>query len=149
MHSILVSLFEIRGIAPDFTLIWLSLLCLQYRRNSAIIWGFMIGLLMDLTGGEMLGLHAFSLSVAGYVGSLISGIPQQGKPFSIRITMIVSLSLLNSMIPLLFRAIYAEAGLGAHLLRTGLPAFVYALIAGLIVHGLDSLLEIRRRDACN
>ncbi|NQT27685.1 rod shape-determining protein MreD [candidate division KSB1 bacterium] len=149
MQPLLASLFEIRGIAFDLSLIWLSFLCLQYRRKSSIIWGFTLGLLMDLTGGGILGLHAFSLVIAGYVGSLISGVPQQGKPFSIRFTLMLVLSLLNSIIPLLFRTIDAEAGLGSLLLRYGFPNFLYTLIAGLILHAVHSILDWCRGDARN
>lgn len=147
MHPVLASLFQIQNVAPDFSLIWLSVLCLQYRRRACTGWGFTLGFLTDLMGGGTLGVHAFSMSIAGYIGSVISGAPHQEHPFSIRITMMAVLSLQNTTTLLLFRMTETEAGLGVLLLRYGLPAIIYTLLAGLAVHGVSAILETRHRDA--
>lgn len=143
-HGFTAYLLEIAGAAPDFPLIWLSLLCLRYRSKACIGWGFTLGLFMDLTGGGLLGLHAFSLSLAGYAGSQISGVPRPGTPFSIRITLMVALSLMDSLIPLLFLVREAEAPLGAHLMRTGFPGFIYTLVVGICIHAADAYVHTRR-----
>lgn len=145
-HGLAASLVDFQGVAPDFPLIWLSLLCLRYRSRACIAWGFSLGLFTDLAGGGLLGVNAFSLSLAGFAGSQISGVPQPDKPFAIRITLTAALSLMDALAPLLFLARDARAGLGVLLLRYGLPGFAYTLAAGLLIHAADAFFESRRRD---
>ena len=145
LHPVLMSLFKIREAVPDFTLIWLSLLCLQYRRKACTGWGFALGLLMDMTSGGLLGLHAFSMSIAGYVGSLISGMPHPGKSLSIRLTLMAILSLQDSLVPVLFHGLNSESGAGLLMLRYGVPSFVYTLVLGMVCHIVFIRFETRRK----
>ena len=64
---------EWRGASPDFVLLGVIFLCLNARRDSAMLGCFMLGLLRDLAGNGTLGLYALGY---GIVAMVVAGLAQ-------------------------------------------------------------------------
>lgn len=78
--TMLGPLIDIKGVAPDFSVIALVILALATGAGPATIGGFMLGLVQDLSNPTLLGLQALCKSCLGYsVGSLrgrlVYGVP--------------------------------------------------------------------------
>ena len=78
--TILGPLIDIKGVAPDFSVIALVILALATGAGPATVGGFMLGLVQDLSNPSLLGLQALCKSGLGFgVGSLrgrlVYGVP--------------------------------------------------------------------------
>jgi len=60
-------LLSVEGVAPDFLSIWIVYLALKEGQLSATLWGFGIGLGLDLVAGNFWGLSALTKTVCGFV----------------------------------------------------------------------------------
>lgn len=60
-------LLSLEGIVPDFLAIWIVYLALREGQLPATVWGFVIGLLLDILTGNFLGLSALTKTVCGFV----------------------------------------------------------------------------------
>jgi rod shape-determining protein MreD len=59
-------LLTLEGITPDILTIWIVYIAVTEGQLPATIWGFVIGLLYDLTTGSFIGLAAFSKTLCGF-----------------------------------------------------------------------------------
>jgi rod shape-determining protein MreD len=78
--TILGPLIDIKGVAPDFSVIALVVLALATGAGPATVGGFALGLVQDLSNPTLLGLQALCKSGLGFgVGSLrgrlVYGVP--------------------------------------------------------------------------
>jgi len=69
LHLLVVPSVMLTQIAPDLILIFVVFLAIHEGQLAATIAGFVLGILLDLVGGEtnVLGLSALAKSVAGFV----------------------------------------------------------------------------------
>ncbi|GGE18574.1 hypothetical protein GCM10011571_20620 [Marinithermofilum abyssi] len=56
---------------PQFAVSGIILLALYNGRYEGLAWGFVFGLLYDIVYGQVIGVHAFSTAVVGYVAGSI------------------------------------------------------------------------------
>ncbi|SRR5712692_2729316 len=61
------SLFSLEGITPDVLVIWIVYLALTEGQLRGTVWGFGIGLCMDLLSGNFLGLSALTKTLCGFL----------------------------------------------------------------------------------
>lgn len=75
VHYIIVPYLALAHVVPDVLLIYVAALAVFEGRLTATIAGFLIGLLLDLTGGEsaVLGLSALTKSVSGFLAGFYFG----------------------------------------------------------------------------
>ena len=66
-QTTIVSFTSIANIIPDVMLIWIVYLAVTEGQIPATLYGFGIGLLLDLISGQFLGLSALSKTVAGFL----------------------------------------------------------------------------------
>ena len=66
-QTTIVSFTSIANIIPDVMLIWIVYLAVTEGQIPATLYGFGIGLLLDLVSGQFLGLSALSKTVAGFL----------------------------------------------------------------------------------
>ncbi|MFA6467787.1 MAG: rod shape-determining protein MreD [Bacteroidota bacterium] len=66
-QTTIVSFTSIANIIPDVMLIWIVYLAITQGQIPATVYGFAIGLLLDLVSGQFLGLSALSKTVAGFL----------------------------------------------------------------------------------
>lgn len=55
------------GITPDFLLILIIFLAVNYGRTTGGLTGFLIGFLQDLFSGGLFGINAISKAIVGYL----------------------------------------------------------------------------------
>lgn len=67
LQTTIVGFTSIANIIPDVMLIWIVYIAITQGQISATVYGFGIGLLLDLISGQFLGLSALSKTVAGFV----------------------------------------------------------------------------------
>ena len=59
---------SLEGITPDLLVIWVVYLAITEGQLPATVWGFCIGLCMDLVSGSFLGLSALTKTLCGFLG---------------------------------------------------------------------------------
>src|SRR6185436_19044513 len=62
----LVDMVSLRGITPDLLLIFIVYIAIREGQMYALPWGFALGLVLDLSSGTVIGLSAFSKTVAAF-----------------------------------------------------------------------------------
>ncbi|HLF15376.1 MAG TPA: rod shape-determining protein MreD [Bacteroidota bacterium] len=62
----LVDMISLRGITPDLLLIFIVTLAVREGQVYVLPWGFFLGLVLDLSTGTVIGLSAFSKTVAAF-----------------------------------------------------------------------------------
>lgn len=67
-QTTLARLISVGGITPDILVIWVVYLALKEGQLRGTVWGFCIGLFMDLLAGDFLGLSALSKTFSGFLG---------------------------------------------------------------------------------
>jgi rod shape-determining protein MreD len=68
VQTTLMNLISVDGITPDILLLWVVYLALREGQLRGTLWGFSIGLFLDLVSGDFLGLSAISKTLAGFLG---------------------------------------------------------------------------------
>ena len=64
-ENVIAPLIDIRGIAPDFTVIAVVILAMSQGSRAGALGGFGLGLVQDLSVPTLLGLHALCKSLLG------------------------------------------------------------------------------------
>lgn len=67
LQTTIVSFTSIANIIPDVMLIWIVYIAITQGQVPATVYGFGIGLILDLVSGQFLGLSALSKTVAGFL----------------------------------------------------------------------------------
>jgi rod shape-determining protein MreD len=66
-QTTVVSFTSILNIVPDVLLIWIVYIAINHGQVPATVYGFAIGLVIDLVSGEFLGLSALCKTIAGFL----------------------------------------------------------------------------------
>jgi rod shape-determining protein MreD len=66
-------LLSLEGITPDILTIWIVYIALKRGQLQATIWGFVVGLLFDLTTGNFIGLSALTNTITGFAAGYFFG----------------------------------------------------------------------------
>lgn len=74
LHCTLLRFTSIQNTTPDLLLLATIFLSVREGQVAGILFGFIFGVIDDLTTPGLLGLSALSKSLAGYVGGLFYGI---------------------------------------------------------------------------
>ncbi len=67
LQTTIVTFTSIANIIPDVMLIWIVTIAITQGQIPATVYGFGIGLILDLVSGQFLGLSALSKTVAGFL----------------------------------------------------------------------------------
>ena len=66
-QNTVVSFTSVLNIIPDVMLIWIVYIAVTNGQITATVYGFGIGLAIDLVSGEFLGLYALCKTIAGFL----------------------------------------------------------------------------------
>ncbi len=66
IQSQIIQLISLEGITPDILIIWIAYIAVKNGQLYATVWGFIIGLIFDLSIGSFIGISALSKTVAGF-----------------------------------------------------------------------------------
>jgi rod shape-determining protein MreD len=67
LQTTIVSFTSIANIIPDIMMIWIVYIAITKGQIPATMYGFAIGILLDLISGQFLGLSALSKTIAGFL----------------------------------------------------------------------------------
>jgi rod shape-determining protein MreD len=67
VQTTMVQFLALQGITPDLIVIWIVYLTLCEGQLAGSIWGFGIGLFIDLVSSSFLGLSALTKTICGFV----------------------------------------------------------------------------------
>lgn len=134
-------LIDIKGIAPDFSIIALIILALSAGAGPATAGGFVLGLVQDLSQPTLLGLHALCKCGVGFgVGSL-RGRLVHGVPV-VEATMVALAVLLHGFIYLLFQSRLIDEAFLVPLLTRTIPEAIYSGLIGVPILRLAELFGL-------
>ena len=68
LQTTIVRMLSLEGIQPDILIIWIVYVALTEGQMHATVWGFCVGLFMDLLSGNFLGLSAMTKTLSGFLG---------------------------------------------------------------------------------
>ncbi len=144
-ETLVAPLIDIKGIAPDFSIIALIILALSQGAMPGTVGGFVIGLIQDLTHPTLLGLHSLCKCGVGYgVGSL-RGRLVHGVPL-VEGTMVALAVLSHDFIYLLFQSRLIDESFLVPLVTRTLPVALYSGIVGVPMLRLAELVGLLRQE---
>ncbi len=134
LQSTVIRGIEVFNAVPNLlfiTVICYSLLCGDY---SAIAFGVVCGLLLDITGGRIVGLNTLLCTFAAYFCICVSGNLFNNNAF-VSMVFVLLLSIPYELITyLLYFAIWGHGSFFYALLAHVLPAALYNFVVTLLVH---------------
>ena len=86
-QSILSEFLSINGIRPDFMLIYLIYISVQFGSTFGVILGFSLGIIADLLGvGTSFGLSSLTYTITGYLTGIFCNNNKTQSPFQFHST---------------------------------------------------------------
>jgi rod shape-determining protein MreD len=67
LQTTIIPFTSIANITPDLLVLWVIYIAIQHGQIPGTIAGFIIGLIIDLLGGQFIGLTALSKTIAGFL----------------------------------------------------------------------------------
>ncbi len=140
-ETVVAPLIDIKGIAPDFSVIALIILSLSAGPVSGTIGGFAVGLIQDLTQPALLGLRALCKCGVGFGVGTLRGRLVHGVPV-VEATMIALAVLAHDLVFLLFQSRLIDESFLMPLLTRSVPVAIYSGLVGVPLLRLVELLGL-------
>ncbi len=136
IHTTLVKFFSISDIVPDILLVWIGYIAIREGQIAGTLSGFLIGLTLDLLGGQdgMLGLSALSKTIAGFTAGYFyneNKVMQTLGSYVFIVVVGVSALVHNTLYFIIFLQ-GTTLGVWDMMLRYGLPATLYTAAVSLL-----------------
>lgn len=134
LQTQVIRLLTLEGIAPDLLTIWIVYLALREGQLTATLWGFAIGLMVDLTTGNFIGLTALSKTVCGFTAGYFyneNKIPLTLGSYRFIIIVLIASLVHNTLYFIIFTQ-GSEVGLLRAVLQVGLATTLYTATVTLI-----------------
>ncbi|MBU1650799.1 rod shape-determining protein MreD, partial [bacterium] len=127
----ILNLLAIRGIKPDIVLIFLIIHALAGGPLVGVIWGFLLGLILDSAGSGMIGVGSLTYALAGFiVGQMGAG--KLGFSLQRYLISLFVASLIGNVIFLYFYQPWENGSFWELLFFKALPVVFYTWTLGLI-----------------
>lgn len=144
-ENLIAPLIDIRGIAPDFTVIAIVILAMCQGTRAGAIGGFTLGLVQDLAVPALLGLHALCKTLIGGIigrtrGRLIYGM------VLVELSLIFAASLGHDTIFLIVQSRQRSEAFIRPWFFEAVPTALYTALVGLPVVRLADWLGILRQE---
>jgi len=125
------SLFEIRGIRPDFMLIWTIIVTVKYNRYFGLAAGFFAGLGQDALMIGFMGVQTLTKnSIAFWFGVWLDR--KEGKLSAIGWTVVFLLILLHESFTSIFYLQGSSVSFGSNFISTVIPTTLYTGTVGFL-----------------
>ena len=125
-------------VTPDFLVLVVAFFALHRGAVKGSVFGFVIGLLVDLSNPEFLGLNALTKSLLGFtVGKIGSKTVPENVPFLFAMFMAVTFG--HDVIYLLFFHWPHLGSALAAIFTVALPSSAYTALFGVVIHKLLAL----------
>ncbi len=124
----------LEGITPDLLTIWIVYIALQHGQMHGMLWGFSIGLFIDLSVGNFIGLSALTKTIAGFTAGYFYD--EQRKPVILGSYRFLVIILIVSFIHNIFYFVIftrgSEIGLLRAVLEFGIATTCYTAVISLL-----------------
>ncbi len=146
LQTTLASWISIRGIEPDFVLIFVVVMAISHGPVSGMLWGFFAGFSEDIYSPvEWLGAQTVAFTCVGF------GVGQLEEKF-LRLNLATKVALLGIAFLLndvvyFFLVNVAQENWGTFLLKTTLPECFYTMLFGILLFHLLNRLDGEHRHA--
>lgn len=133
IQTAVVPFISIATIIPDVLMIWIVFVAIRFGQIPATIAGFSTGLLIDLIGGQFIGLFALSKTIAGFLAGYFyneNKIEQMLGSYQFLIVVGFS-SFVHNVIYFVIAAQGGEMEISTAIFRFGLFSTFYTAVAAL------------------
>jgi rod shape-determining protein MreD len=144
-ENLVAPLIDIRGVAPDFTVIALVILAMAEGSRAGAMGGFCLGLVQDLSVPTLLGLHALCKSTLGFAVGRARGRLVFGMPLIEGALLLVATLAHDTLFLVVQSRQQNEAFLGPWLAQAW-PTAIYTAIVGVPLVRVADLLGILRQE---
>jgi rod shape-determining protein MreD len=144
-ETVVAPIIDIKGIAPDFSIIALIILALSAGAGAGTVGGFALGLIQDLTQPTLLGLHALCKCGVGYGIGTLRGRLVHGVPV-VEATMVALAVLAHDLIYLLFQSRLIDESFLVPLVTRSIPVAIYSGLVGVPILRLVELVGLLRQE---
>jgi rod shape-determining protein MreD len=134
VQATLVPLVTVAGFKIDLALILVVVQALVGAPGTAVRWGFVVGLFLDLTSGLPFGIHTFVLTVVGLLMDLGQDVFFRGNVVAPPLAMIAATVIENVMILGLLSFSNSSIDWGRYLFGIILPTAVLNTVAMPLVY---------------
>lgn len=134
VNAVFARWLQIGAWRPDILLVALVYLGLTSGRTPAVLVGFVAGIYQDLYAPQILGVHALSHSLTGYLAGMV-GEKVQAEQVMIQVVALFTLSVVNATTVGLTMG---ASGLSGFLIHRALLSSVYTTVVGLLAVALLS-----------
>ncbi len=127
LQTTIVNFTSIANIIPDIMMIWIVYIAITEGQIPATLYGFAIGLLLDLVSGQFLGLSALSKTFAGFLaGYFYSENKMQMNLANYQFLVIVGIvSMVHNLIYFIIFTQGSDVGLITAVFRFGIFSALY------------------------
>ena len=136
VHFLIVPYLALAHIVPDVILVFLTYLAIREGRLTATVAGFILGFLLDLSGGEasVLGLSALAKSVSGFVAGLFYSEVRMFQTLgSYRFAVVVAIaSFAHNIIYFLIYLQGTDISFGDTIFLYAVPGTLYCILVSLL-----------------
>ena len=143
LELLFLDILEVNNIRPDFFIILILYWSIKYGRTLGVISGFVIGLLVDLTGSaSFFGLSPLMYTITGYLSGYLSGLFNKINPILFTIFWVSIIFLQAFIFCLVHNQYLLVVDLGLfykNWIGTGLYTFCFIVIMQLIfpIHKIE------------
>ena len=134
LQTTIIPFASIANITPDLLVIWVIYIAIQHGQIPGTIAGFIIGLLVDLLGGQFIGLTALSKTIAGFLAGYFfneNKIEQILGSYEFLVVTGVA-SFVHNIIFFVISVQGSEIGIGTAIFNFGFFSTLYTLAAALL-----------------
>jgi rod shape-determining protein MreD len=131
----------IGSVAPDFVVVCVVLFGLQMGRIPGSVFGFILGLVVDLGNPGFLGLNALCKSVVGYAAGRMGSATSPGSVVLFVVFLVVAFA--HDVIYYILFMWPRVGGALASIVTIALPSALYTAVIGIAVERILALLGAR------
>jgi rod shape-determining protein MreD len=138
LQSTVAERIAIGSVAPDFVVVCVILFGLQRGPTQGALFGFAVGLLVDLGNPSYLGLNALTKTLVGYIGGRLRS---AASPGALVLALVFFLAALVHDVVYFFVYLWPRVGSAVvSILTNGLPSALYTALTGILVERILALL---------
>jgi rod shape-determining protein MreD len=141
LQAMLSARMAIGPVAPDFMVVCVVLFGLQRGQIQGSLFGFLVGLAVDLGDPGWLGLNALSKTVVGFAAGRMGSATSPGTAVLFAVFLVASF-----VHDVIYYFVYLWPGIGgalASIVTVALPSALYTAVVGIAIERILALLGAR------
>jgi len=134
--------FKLAGVVPDLMIILVVAVAFMRGSNKGMLAGFVSGLLMDLTYGQVVGLFALMYMFIGFISGFAHKIYDE-MDYTTPIFLVgISELMYNLFYYFFFYFLQGRLNIGYYMFRFMIPRMIYTVLVSLLLYRLFNMENI-------